>query len=100
MPVGSAVQVATGDGYRYYSGLRSDPFFLDADGLRGGFQFTGHDTFAERNVFGMVLDDYVQEVAVPSSSVGRRSAPARQRKRRVRGSYAYPDSGLFGSLAG
>jgi hypothetical protein len=39
--VGGAVQVVTVDRYRFYSGLRSDPFFLDADGLRNGFQFTG-----------------------------------------------------------
>jgi Domain of unknown function (DUF4331) len=39
------------------------PFFLDADGLRNGFQFTGHDTFADRNVFGMVLE-------VPNAALG------------------------------
>jgi hypothetical protein len=54
--VGGTVQVVAAVGYRFYSGLRSDPFFLDADGLRNGFQFTGHDTFANRNVFGMVLE--------------------------------------------
>ncbi|HEY5486924.1 MAG TPA: DUF4331 family protein [Candidatus Limnocylindrales bacterium] len=54
--VGGTVQVVAADGYRFYSGLRSDPFFLDADGLRNGFQFTGHETFANRNVFGMVLE--------------------------------------------
>jgi hypothetical protein len=63
VPVGSAVHVVTADGYRFYSGLRSDPFFLDADGLRDGFQFTGHDTFADRNVFGMVLE-------VPNAALG------------------------------
>ena len=39
--VGGEVQIVTADGYRFCSGLRSDPFFLDADGLRNGFQFTG-----------------------------------------------------------
>lgn len=61
--VGGSVQEVTVGGYRFCSGLRSDPFFLDADGLRNGFQFTGHDTFADRNVFGMVLE-------VPNAALG------------------------------
>jgi Domain of unknown function (DUF4331) len=61
--VGGEVQVVAAGGYRFLSGLRSDPFFLDADGLRNGFQFTGHDTFADRNVFGMVLE-------VPNTALG------------------------------
>ena len=61
--VGGEVRIVAADGYRFCSGLRSDPFFLDADGLRTGFQFTGHDTFADRNVFGMVLE-------VPNAALG------------------------------
>jgi hypothetical protein len=61
--VGAEVQIVATDGYRFFAGLRSDPFFLDADGLRNGFQFTGHDTFADRNVFGMVLE-------VPNAALG------------------------------
>jgi hypothetical protein len=67
--VGGEVQIVAVDGYRFYSGLRSDPFFLDGHGLRNGFQFTGHDTFAARNVFGMVIE-------VPNSALGS-AAPIR-----------------------
>lgn len=69
--VGGEVQIVAVDGYRFYSGLRSDPFFLDGDGLRNGLQFTGHDTFAERNVFGLVLE-------VPNSALGRPPDPPRR----------------------
>ena len=61
--VGDAAQIVAVGGCRFCAGLRSDPFFLDADGLRNGFQFTGHDTFANRNVFGMVLE-------VPHAALG------------------------------
>ena len=67
--VGAKVQVVAVDGYRFFAGLRSDPFFFDADGMRNGFQFTGHDTFADRNVFGMVLE-------VPNAALGT-AAPIR-----------------------
>jgi hypothetical protein len=67
--VGGEVQIVAVDGYRFYSGLRSDPFFLDGDGLRNGLQFTGHDTFTERNVFGLVLE-------VPNSALGSAAGSA------------------------
>lgn len=48
---------------RFYAGLRSDPFFIDAEGFRNNLQFTGHDANLEANVFGIVLE-------VPNSVLG------------------------------
>jgi hypothetical protein len=38
------------------SGLRSDPFFADVEGALHGFQWTGHDDFADNNVDSIVLE--------------------------------------------
>jgi hypothetical protein len=46
--------VAEGD-YRFFAGLRSDPFFADAEGAGNNFQWTGRDTFADKNVFAIIL---------------------------------------------
>ncbi|HEX5148064.1 MAG TPA: DUF4331 family protein [Candidatus Limnocylindrales bacterium] len=54
--VGAEVQITTRDGFRFFAGLRSDPWFADVDGFFNGFEFTGHDTFADRNVLGIVLE--------------------------------------------
>ena len=35
---------------RMFAGVRSDPFFADAEGALHGFQWTGIDTFAGKNV--------------------------------------------------
>lgn len=48
--------VAEGRGHRLFVGLRSDPFFFDLDGFKNGMQFTGKDTFLDKNVFSMVLE--------------------------------------------
>jgi hypothetical protein len=53
---------AEGD-YRFYAGLRSDPWFADVDGVFNNFQFTGKDTFADANILAMVLD-------VPNRALG------------------------------
>ena len=53
---------AEGD-YRFYAGLRSDPWFADVDGVFNNFQFTGKDTFADVNILAMVLD-------VPNRALG------------------------------
>ena len=50
------VRVTTEGGYRFYAGLRSDPWFADVAGIFNNFQFTGRDTFADANVFGVVLE--------------------------------------------
>lgn len=56
VPEGGEIRVVAADGYRFCAGLRSDPFFFDGAGMRNGFQFTGTDAFADRNVFAIVLE--------------------------------------------
>ena len=63
------VHVAEAADYRFFAGLRSDPHFKDIQGFRNGFQFTGHDPVADRNVFGIVLE-------VPNAALGT-GAPIR-----------------------
>jgi uncharacterized protein DUF4331 len=41
---------------RLFIGLRSDPFFADADGSFHGFKWTGQDAFADRNILSIVLE--------------------------------------------
>jgi hypothetical protein len=40
---------------RLFIGLRSDPFFADADGSFHGFKWTGQDAFADRNILSIAL---------------------------------------------
>ncbi|HEX8993043.1 MAG TPA: DUF4331 family protein [Anaerolineales bacterium] len=56
-------RVTTEGAYRFYAGLRSDPFFVEPEGFANNFQFTGHDSNLDKNVFGIVLE-------VPSESLG------------------------------
>lgn len=49
--------------YRFYVGLRSEPFFADPDGFIDNMQWTGKDGWAGKNIFGIVLD-------VPNSALG------------------------------
>ena len=57
------VRVATAGEYRFYAGLRSDPFFADPVGFRDNFQWTGRDARADTNVLGIVLE-------VPNGALG------------------------------
>ncbi len=57
------VPITAGGDYQLYVGLRSDPWYADVDGVFNNFQFTGKDTFAEKNVFGIVLE-------VPNQALG------------------------------
>jgi hypothetical protein len=41
---------------RLFFGVRSDPFFADAEGFFHGFQWTGEDTFAGKNVLSIALE--------------------------------------------
>jgi hypothetical protein len=57
-PVGfdaSAEPVQAGPG-RLFIGVRSDPFFADAEGYLHGFQWTGQDTFAGKNILSIALE--------------------------------------------
>jgi len=53
---------AAGD-FRFFAGIRSDPFFADFAGAANDFQWTGEDYFAEKNVFGIAPE-------VPNSALG------------------------------
>jgi hypothetical protein len=64
-PVGfdaTAQPVQAGRG-RLFTGVRSDPFFADADGAFHEFNWTGHDSFANRNILSIALE-------VPSDMLG------------------------------
>ncbi len=56
-------QITAVDGFRFFAGLRSDPFFADPEGAGNNFQWTGKDFFADKNVFGIVLE-------VPNGALG------------------------------
>jgi hypothetical protein len=49
--------------YRFYAGLRSEPFFADPIGFQNNMLWTGQDFWAGKNVFGIVLE-------VPNSALG------------------------------
>lgn len=53
---GSEAKIQSGNGYRFYVGMRSDPFFFDLAGFLDGGKFTGADTFIDKNVFSIVLE--------------------------------------------
>ena len=57
------VVIATEGDYRFFAGIRSDPFFFDLIGFLHGFKFTGDDFFLDKNVFGIALE-------VPNSALG------------------------------
>ena len=63
---GSEPKVTADDEYRFFAGLRSDPFFFDLVGFLHGFAFTGEDFFRSLNVFGIVLE-------VPNRALGSNS---------------------------
>jgi hypothetical protein len=57
-PVGfdaSAQSVQAGT-CRLFFGVRSDPFFADADGAFHSFNWTGQDAFADRNILSIALE--------------------------------------------
>jgi hypothetical protein len=60
---GAEAQITDQNGYRFFAGLRSDPFFFDLLGFLQGLSFTGSDFFAGLNVFGIVLE-------VPNTALG------------------------------
>lgn len=56
MSMGDSASIGASAGYRFFSGMRSDPHFKDILGFRNNFQFTGDDPVAKRNVIGIVLE--------------------------------------------
>jgi hypothetical protein len=61
---GLEAQVTEGDGYRFFAGWRSEPFFFDTQGALNNLQFTGTDFFADSDVCSIVLE-------VPNAVLGR-----------------------------
>ena len=59
----SSITTTESGPYKFYAGLRSDPFFFDLLGFLNGFKFTGSDFFIDKNVFSMVLE-------VPNTALG------------------------------
>lgn len=53
---GSQALITEQGPYKFFAGIRSDPFFFDLIGFLHNFQFTGSDFFIDKNVFSMVLE--------------------------------------------
>lgn len=49
-------KVITQEPYRFYAGLRSEPFFADPDGFIDNMRWTGRDGWAGKNIFSIALD--------------------------------------------
>jgi len=64
---GAIATITTNGPYRFYAGLRSDPFFFDLLGFIDDFNFVNGDFFADKNVFAIVLE-------VPNKALGRTPA--------------------------
>ena len=60
---GPETRVTEAEGYRFFAGWRSDPFFFDVEGALNNLQFTGGDYFADKDVCSIVLE-------VPNSALG------------------------------
>lgn len=56
-------RITTEGQYRFFAGLRSEPFFADPVGFVNNMQWTGEDYWGDKNVFGIVLE-------VPNSALG------------------------------
>lgn len=61
---GTTPRITTHGHYKFFAGLRSDPFFFDLLGFLDEFDFSFGDFFAKLNVFGIVLE-------VPNRALGR-----------------------------
>lgn len=49
-------QIAKSGPFTFFAGMRSDPFFADLEGILNDFKWTGVDSMADENVFGIVLE--------------------------------------------
>jgi hypothetical protein len=61
---GAEAIVTTAGPYKFFAGLRSDPFFFDLLGFIDDFNFVNGDFFADKNVFAIVLE-------VPNRALGQ-----------------------------
>jgi Domain of unknown function (DUF4331) len=60
---GYETKVTGANGYRFFAGWRSDPFFFDTNGALNNLEFTGTDFFAEKNICSIALE-------VPNTNLG------------------------------
>jgi hypothetical protein len=60
---GREAHITTRGDYRFFAGIRSDPFFFDLLGFIDDLTFTHGDFFVDKNVFGIVLE-------IPNSALG------------------------------
>jgi Domain of unknown function (DUF4331) len=67
---GPQAHVETSGPYRFFAGIRSDPFFFDLMGFLAGFKFTGTDFFIDKNVFSMVLEVPNRQGLGPNPKIG------------------------------
>src|SRR5579859_691676 len=63
---GKEAHITTAGDYKFFAGIRSDPFFFDLAAFLAGFAFhnPGTDFFIDKNVFSIVLE-------VPNEALGR-----------------------------
>jgi hypothetical protein len=54
--IGADAQPVQAGPVRLFTGVRSDPFFADAEGALHGFVWTGNDTFAGTNILSIALE--------------------------------------------
>jgi len=59
-------RITTEGQFRFFAGLRSEPFFADPTGFFNNLQWSGQDFWAGKNVFSIALD-------VPNSALGPQS---------------------------
>jgi hypothetical protein len=53
---GGVAQPVNSGTARFFAGVRSDPYFADAEGALHGFQWTGQDTYAGKNVLSIAVE--------------------------------------------
>jgi len=61
--LGSEPTIVESNGYRFFAGWRSDPFFFDAGGALNGMAFTGDDFFADKDICSIALE-------IPNDALG------------------------------
>lgn len=59
----STASISENGPYKFFAGVRSDPFFFDLLGFLNNLNFTGSDFFIDKNVFGIALE-------VPNTALG------------------------------
>jgi hypothetical protein len=66
---GEEVRPVQAGAVRLFAGKRSDPFFADAEGPMHGFEWTGVDTFAGKNVMSIAIES-PDEMLGPDAAIG------------------------------